>query len=114
MFLFLLCGGTLTYVYILWSTYWQQMSKYSYEDSLHHHRSSDQHHKPRLNFRNVAPNHPDQPSFQKEAKIEKSEMDLPMDKLLLHVKHYKTQIVSQLRSAVIATGKSVLNGEVKN
>ena len=62
------------------------------------------------NPQNQPPNH--QP-FNEEA-MEKNELDLPMDKLMMHVRHYKTQIISQLRSAVIATGKSVQSGEVKN
>ena len=39
---------------------------------------------------------------------------VPMDKLLSHVTHYQTQIVSQLRNAVVETGKAVRAGEVKN
>ena len=39
---------------------------------------------------------------------------LPSDKLLAHVRHYEKQIISQLRSAVVETGKSVLAGEVQN
>ena len=41
-----------------------------------------------------------------EQKEEENELNLPLDKLLMHVRHYKTQIVSQLRSAVIS-GKFV-------
>ena len=37
-----------------------------------------------------------------EQKEEENELNLPLDKLLMHVRHYKTQIVSQLRSAVIS------------
>ena len=37
-----------------------------------------------------------------EQKEEENELNLPPDKLLMHVRHYKTQIVSQLRSAVIS------------
>ena len=33
--------------------------------------------------------------------------------LLVHVRHYEKQIISQLRSAVVETGKSVLAGEVQ-
>jgi len=33
---------------------------------------------------------------------------------LAHVRHYEKQIISQLRSAVVETGKSVLAGEVQN
>ena len=40
--------------------------------------------------------------------------DLPMDKLLHHVKHYKRQITSQLGSAVSETGKTVASGKVDN
>ena len=39
---------------------------------------------------------------------------MPSDKLLAHVRHYEKQIISQLRSAVVETGKSVLAGEVQN
>jgi hypothetical protein len=39
---------------------------------------------------------------------------IPSDKLLAHVRHYEKQIVSQLRGAVVETGKSVLAGEVQN
>ena len=39
---------------------------------------------------------------------------VPLDKLLSHVGHYETQIVSQLRNAVVETGRAVRNGEVKN
>lgn len=111
MFLLLLCGGTLTYIYILWTSYWQQMAKYvSYEDAL---KSGN-----RMNFRHVQlipPVHSqqDKPAIKDEI-ADKAELDLPLDKLLMHVNHYKTQIVTQLRSAVIATGKSVQSGEVKN
>jgi len=118
LFLFLLFGGTLTYIYLLWTAYWSQLAKYnSYEDSL---KSI---HANRINFRHVLlpenhmPNPQNQPPnhqpFNEEA-MEKNELDLPMDKLMMHVRHYKTQIISQLRSAVIATGKSVQSGEVKN
>ena len=41
-------------------------------------------------------------------------LQLPSDKLLAHVRHYEKQIISQLRSAVVETGKSVLAGEVQN
>ena len=102
MFLFLLCGGTLAYVYILWFTYWQQLSKYSYEDSLRDNANLQKSNS--VNFRRVVPMNPAPQQQEKQEILEKSEkieMDLPMDKLLMHVKHYKTQIVSQLRSAVI-------------
>ena len=107
-FLLLLCGGTLTYIYLLWTTYWAQMAKYvSYENREN---------LPGRNFRNIViPQIASTPSSKKVEEVrEKAELDLPMDKLMMHVNHYKTQIVSQLRSAVIATGKSVQSGEVKN
>ena len=40
--------------------------------------------------------------------------DLPMDKLMHHVKHYKRQITNQLSSAVTETGKTVAAGKVDN
>jgi len=125
-FLFLLFGGTLTYTYIPWTSYWQQIAKYtSYEDSLKtgNHASGKGRN---FNFRHFGPPAPPSNLVQKQqilsknAKIqneevkEKAELDLPLDKLMMHVRHYKTQIVSQLRSAVISTGKSVQSGEVKN
>ena len=53
-----------------------------------------------------------------EADFEKPDepglLDIPSDKLLVHVRHYEKQIISQLRGAVVETGKSVLSGEVQN
>lgn len=129
-FLFLLFGGTLTYVYILWTSYWQQIAKYtSYEDSLKT-GTGNNNRLPGIgrnfNFRHIGPPAPPSNMVQKqqilsknavkqnEEVMEKAELDLPLDKLMMHVRHYKTQIVSQLRSAVISTGKSVQSGEVKN
>jgi len=40
--------------------------------------------------------------------------DLPIDKLLHHVRHYKRQITDQLRSAVSETGKTVLENRIEN
>jgi hypothetical protein len=54
------------------------------------------------------------PEAVAEAMMAKAEQELPPDKLLMHVQHYKTQIISQLRSAVIEAGKSVQNDEVRN
>ena len=39
---------------------------------------------------------------------------IPEDKLLAHINHYEKQIVSQLRNAVVETGKSFKIGEIKN
>jgi len=87
------------------------MAKYSsYEDIMRNKKTIQRSN--RIDYRNLQI-----PKIQPKAKeetIEKSEMDLPPDKLLMHVQHYKTQIVSQLRSAVISTGKSVQGEEVKN
>jgi len=119
-FLLLLCCGTLTYVYILWTSYWQQMAKYvSYEDAVKYSNQQGQ----RLSFRHVQIPNQVAAAAEKSAaqaaekSVEKAdigELELPLDKLLMHVKHYKTQILSQLRSAVISTVKSVQSNEVKN
>ena len=66
-------------------------------------------------YRNVAKVTVNAKNTKKESEqAEQAEMKLPPDKLLMHVRHYKTQIVSQLRSAVVSAGKSVENGEIKN
>lgn len=39
---------------------------------------------------------------------------LPTDKLMTRLNHYESQIVSQLRNAVVETGRGVKLGEVKN
>ena len=124
-FLFLLFAGTTTYIYILWTSYWQQIAKYtSYEDSLKNINIRTS--KNFANFRHIGPPAPPDNTVQKpevnsknlvksnDEEKERAELDLPLDKLMMHVRHYKTQIVSQLRSAVISTGKSVKSGEVKN
>jgi len=124
-FLFLLFAGTTTYIYILWTSYWQQIAKYtSYEDSLKNNNIRNS--KNFANFRHIGPPAPPDNTVQKpevnsknlvksnDEEKERAELDLPLDKLMMHVRHYKTQIVSQLRSAVISTGKSVQSGEVKN
>lgn len=101
LFLMLLSSGTLTYVYVLWNTYWQRVAKLNSYAELN---SNSLLRRPSL----VAPNHKVLPG---EGMGDNS---MPPDKLLMHVQHYRTQIVSQLRSAVVEAGKSVLNGDVKN
>jgi beta-galactoside alpha-2,6-sialyltransferase (sialyltransferase 1) len=52
--------------------------------------------------------------FEKPDDAGPNSIPIPSDKLLAHVRHYEKQIISQLRSAVVETGKSVLAGEVQN
>lgn len=110
LFLVLLFSGTLTYIYILWNSYWMKIAKYSAFDEAvaHNQRFSPN----RMNFGRqlVLP----QNDENRPKKAEEAEMDLPLDKLMMHVRHFKTQIISQLRSAVIEAGKSVQNDEVRN
>ena len=120
-FLFLLFAGTTTYIYILWTSYWQQIAKYtSYEDSLKNNNIRNS--KNFANFRHIGPPAPPDNTVQKPEVVnskknlvksndeekERAELDLPLDKLMMHVRHYKTQIISQLRSAVISTGQGFL------
>ena len=116
-FLLTLFTGTLTYVYIIWNSYWSKVAKMTdFEEALLNKQlqMSQGHHRFHMNnaYRNVAKVTVAKTKESEEA--EQAEMKLPPDKLLMHVRHYKTQIVSQLRSAVVSAGKSVENGEIKN
>ena len=125
-FLLTLFTGTLTYVYIIWNSYWSKVAKMTdFEEALLNKQlqiSQQGHHRFHMNnaYRNVmaakaAVSSKSSSLINKESKVaEQAEMKLPPDKLLMHVRHYKTQIVSQLRSAVVSAGKSVENGEIKN
>ena len=124
-FLLTLFTGTLTYVYIIWNSYWSKVAKMTdFEEALLNKKLqiSQGHRRFQMNnaYRNVmaakaAVSSKSSSLTNKESEVaEQAEMKLPPDKLLMHVRHYKTQIVSQLRSAVVSAGKSVENGEIKN
>jgi len=111
-FLFLMFSGTLTYVYLLWTTYWDRVAKISRDYHRYHQRPfkhpsqakavmNQQHHQKMKDIGGTTT-----PPF--------SLKDLPMDKLMHHVKHYKRQITNQLSSAVTETGKTVAAGKVDN
>ena len=58
-FLMLLFGGTMTYMYILWTSYWQQIAKYtSYEDTLKANNQRSGNGRRNFNFRHIGPPSP--------------------------------------------------------
>lgn len=132
-FLLILLGGTVSYIYLMWTNYWlrvqtmdaqyraQQLYRVNYKELSGG--------KPRGVPRKISDKvadptpvrqsqtNPQRPKFsgpyQKGADVvtvkpkRNLTQDLPKDKLLAHLKVYKDQIYSQLRNAVIETGKQV-------
>ena len=114
VFLLTLFSGTLTYVYIIWNSYWSKVAKTTaFEEVLLNKKQNQR----QLNLHQASvkaiPKVRIVPKIS-NIKEQETEMNLPPDKLWMHVRHYKTQIISQLRSAVISAGKSVQDGEIKN
>jgi len=129
-FLLLMFTGTLTYVYLLWNTYWDRVAKIT-RDYRYHQRAFLKHPAQAVKGGLLkGRNKNKQPSLQTGSTIGSVEghlaanltttqtpfnlRDLPLDKLLHHIKHYKRQIMDQLESAVSETGKTVLFGKVEN
>ena len=102
-FLFMIFSGTVTYVYLLWNTYWDRVAKLSRDYPAVHRRAP-----PRRTPATAAAAAPGASTTPFDLS------GLPVDKLLTHVRHYKQQITDQLSHAFRETGKSVRSGDVKN
>ena len=113
-FLFVLFSGTLSFIYVMWTNYWARVS--SLEARYNQHRPPNSRHSlARVDREDIG-----EPvmreitkSFTKRKEAINLE-DLPLDKLLAHMKVYKEQLFSQLRNTVIDTAKQVNDANFPN
>lgn len=126
LFLLLLSVGTLTYIYLIWTTYWQRIAKLTKENNLHGYHSVV-----RLKYDDTTgkfvANDADTQRFieyrrRKFHDYENGDDDNGEDEFFPinngdeseELNKYEKKIIGQLRSTVIETGKSVQVGEIKN
>ena len=116
-FLFVLFSGTISFIYVMWTNYWIRVS--SLEARYAAPPASRQAQRRAPNSRHslarvdkedngdpVVREVTDTKTFAKK-KEAISLVDLPLDKLIAHMKVYKEQLFSQLRNTVIDTAKQV-------
>jgi len=121
-FLLILTGGTISYIYIMWTNYWLRVTAIESGHMLRQVQRVDGDTK-----RNVLHRHQRNRAGEEEVKDNGSRprarqsydlnqvtradsaalASLPQDKLLAHLRVYRDQIIAQLRSTVRDTGKQV-------
>ena len=123
-FLFVLFSGTVSFVYVMWTNYWARVSsletRYSGPITSRHgqHRPPNSRHSlARVDREDIG-----EPMMREitdtKGLVKRKEAinleDLPLDKLLAHMKVYKEQLYSQLRNTVIDTAKQVNDANFPN
>ena len=116
-FLFVLSSGTVSFIYVMWTNYWMRVSsleaRYAAPPASHqtkHRPPNSRHSLARIDKEDIGEpvvrEVTDTKTFPRK-KEAISLVDLPLDKLLAHMKVYKEQLFSQLRNTVIDTAKQV-------
>ena len=117
-FLFVLFSGTVSFIYVMWTNYWLRVSsleiRYAGPASSHHqtqHRPPNSRHSlARVDREDIGEpvvrEVTDTKNFAKKKEAINLD-DLPLDKLIAHMKVYKEQLLSQLRNTVMDTAKQV-------
>ena len=128
-FLFVLASGTVSFIYIMWTNYWARVasmeSRYSAAMDLGiqragHRPPNSRHSLARIDREDVGEAIVrDIPASKargevRRAKESMSWANLPLDKLLAHMKVFKEQLFTQLRSTVTDTAKQVQDENFPN
>jgi len=126
-FLFILASGTVSFIYIMWTTYWSRVeameTKYFAAAGLGpsrpgHRPPNSRHSLARLDKEDVGEAMVRDILTSSRTTPKKSDSislsNLPLDKLIAHMKVYKEQLYTQLRNTVLVTAKQVQDEDFPN
>jgi len=122
-FLCLLTGGTVSYVYIMWTNYWTRVRTMDSSHVARQERTGGELRRNVLHRQRRPPGAPEEPRprlHQPAPLHQVTRADpavvwsLPQDKLAAHLTLYREQIVAQLRSTVRETGQQVAGANFPN
>jgi len=118
-FLILIMSGTISYIYLMWTNYWIRMKTYEtrYFNKNAQGRSSGLRKKSKLEIvtkTTISQDFNKTTTATRKNKVKINLSKLPKDKLMAHIRAYKDQILSQLKSTVNEAGRQVNTASFPN